>query len=681
MKRILTPVLLVLSMGAIPNWSPQVSAQEQPPQEGAGVLGGPGGPGPRGFGPGGPGGPGMNAPDLELVSKFDQDDNGWLNDEERIEAKKYLESDESPRRNLGGRGRGPGGPNGPGRPGPGGAGGFGPPDGPGFGQPGGPGFGPPPGGPGFGPPPGGPGNEGPGGQGGPGGRPGGRGGRGGPGGRVEPASPGRAISPADVQPVAGDFYDTSLLRTIFINFTNSDWEAELELFHGTDVDVPATVIVDGQEYSNVGIRFRGASSYMMVPRGSKRSFNLTVDMADDNQRIHGYKTLNLLNQNADPSLMSTVLYSHVANQYIPAPKANFVRVVVNGESWGIYTNVQQYNKEFLSEHFASTKGARWKVSGRPNGRGGLEYLGPDEEAYHQHYDLKTDTPEAWEHLVNLCRILEETPTEELQAALEPILDIDQALWFLALDNALINNDGYWVRASDYSLFMDENNKFHIFPHDMNESFQPPMSGPGGRGPGGRGGPGVPSGPGVPGGRVDGRPAASQSGGGERGEPRRGQPGRGEDGRDEGPGRREGLGPSGPDGPRGPRGPGGPGGGGQPNLDPLTGMNNPRTPLYGRLLAVPELREKYLANVRTIAQESLTWEKLGPFVTSLREMLEPEVKLDTRKLTSYEAFLAATDPEGSVTNSLPNDTEAAPRPVPPSRNLRTFIEQRRQFLLK
>ena len=27
-----------------------------------------------------------------------------------------------------------------------------------------------------------------------------------------------------------------------------------------------------------------------------------------------------------------------------------------------------------------------------------------------------------------------------------MLDIDGVLWFLAIDNALINNDGYWTRA-------------------------------------------------------------------------------------------------------------------------------------------------------------------------------------------------------------------------------------------
>lgn len=108
------------------------------------------------------------------------------------------------------------------------------------------------------------------------------------------------------------------------------------------------------------------------------------------------------------------------------------------------------------------------------------------------------------------------------------------------------------------------------------------------------------------------------------------------------------------------------------------MNNPRTPLYGRLLAVPELREQYLKNVRTIAQESLDWEKLGPVVANLQELIEPEVKLDTRKLSSYEAFLAATDRE--TTTNEPQRDGRGPGFGPPNRNLRQFVEQRRQFLL-
>ncbi len=236
---------------------------------------------------------------------------------------------------------------------------------------------------------------------------------------------------------------------------------------------------------------------MMVPAGYKRSLNIGIDSTDDKQRLYGYKTLNLLNAHEDPSFMSSVLYSHIARQYIPAPKANFVRVVINGECWGIYANVQQFNKEFLKENYPSSKGTRWKVSGSPNADGGLRYISDNVNDYRRRYAIKsTENEEAWRDLIKLCKTLNETPIENLEAALEPMLDIDQALWFLALDCALINNDGYWVRASDYSIYLDENHKFHLIPHDMNEAFHGAMGGPGGgRGPGGPfgGGPGGPFG--------------------------------------------------------------------------------------------------------------------------------------------------------------------------------------------
>jgi molybdopterin-biosynthesis enzyme MoeA-like protein len=51
--------------------------------------------------------------------------------------------------------------------------------------------------------------------------------------------------------------------------------------------------------------------------------------------------------------------------------------VINGESWGVYVSVQQFNKDFVKEWFETTKGARWKVPGSPGGRGSLAYLGDD----------------------------------------------------------------------------------------------------------------------------------------------------------------------------------------------------------------------------------------------------------------------------------------------------------------
>ncbi|HVJ68060.1 MAG TPA: CotH kinase family protein [Caulifigura sp.] len=614
--------------------------------------GGPGGPGgfpgrgPGGFGgPGGPGG--MFGGERKLVEKFDTDKNGWLDSGERKAARESLKSE------------------------------------PGFGRPGGPrGFGPPGGGP-----------------------PGGFGGRE----EVSP-KPGPRVGVADVKPVdeKTPLYDPETIRTIFLEFENDDWDAEMAEFYKSDVEVPAKMIVDGKEYPNVGVGYRGMSSFMAVPAGGKRSLNISMDLVDGKQKLLGYKTLNLLNAHEDPSFLHTALYLDMARQHIPAPKANFVRVVINGESWGLYVSAQQFNKEFVSENFQSSKGARWKVPGSPMGRGGLEYLGDDIEAYRRIYTIKSDdNDKSWKALIKLCKTLNETPAEQLEEALKPMLDIDGTLWFLALECALINNDGYWTRASDYCMYLDGDGKFHIIPHDANETLSTAMGGPPGgmrgRGPGGFGGPGGPGGPGgfgPPGGGFGGPPGFGPPPEGGPGPGSEAQPPRGErppqdrdgdrprpDG-DRGPrpgdqagpggeGRREEdrgnfrFGPGGFGGPGGP-GFGGPGGGVGVKLDPLVGLEDASKPLRSKLLKVPALKERYLQMVKTIATESLDWKNLGPKVDAYAKLIEPEVAADTRKLSTPAAFQQAVA-AGPANGEKPPEGR---RRI----SLKEFADQRREFLL-
>lgn len=430
-------------------------------------------------------------------------------------------------------------------------------------------------------------------------------GRGGPGGfgRGEPGRPGPKVSPNAVETYPdAELYDPKIIRTIFLDFETKDWEQELEDFHGSDVDVPVTMVVDGKTYKNVGVHFRGMSSYMSVSAGSKRSLNLDINLVNKKQRLYGHRTLNLLNSHSDPTFLHSVLFAQIANQYIPSPRANFVKVVINGESWGIYVNAEQFNKDFLKANYKSAKGVRWKVKGSPGGRGGLEYLGDDIEPYQQRYQMTSDDGDkAWNDLANLCKVLNTTPLDRLEKELEPILDIEGALWFLALDVALMNGDGYWVRASDYTIFRDQKGKFHLIPHDTNETFSA------GGGPGfGRGGFG----------------------------------GRG-------------------------------GRGGSPfELDPLVAMNDATKPLRSKLLAVPALRQRYLEHVRTIARDWLDWNKLGPMVAQYRELIEPEIKKDTRKLSSYDAFLSLTADTVAGGNTGGRG----------GMSLRAFAEGRRDYLL-
>ena len=383
---------------------------------------------------------------------------------------------------------------------------------------------------------------------------------------------------ARTYPKSTNVYALDALRTVFLEFDGDDWEDELAAFYNTDVEVPATATIDGEVFRDVGVHFRGMSSYRMVPAGYKHSLNLSLDWVHDGQDFGSYQTFNLLNSNNDPTFVRTILYSEIAKHYVPTPRANYLRVVINGESWGVFVNAQQFNGDFVREWFSTRRGARWKAPGSPRGRAGLEYLGDDVAAYRRVFEIKTDDePKPWADLVAMTKVLNTTPPEKLEAALSPLLDIDGALKFLALEIVMVNSDGYWTRASDYNLYQDVKGRFYIIPHDVNEAL----------------------------GAADGRGFGARAGA---------------------------------------------------ELDPLVGLTDPSKPLRSKLLAVPALRERYLGYVRDIAEKWMHWPTLEPTVAQLQALVAADIKMDTRKLDSFEAF------QTGVTA------------------LRSFVERRRAYLL-
>jgi len=158
-----------------------------------------------------------------------------------------------------------------------------------------------------------------------------------------------------------DFYDETVLRTLQLEFSQPDWWSQLQANYESEQNIPATLIVDGVTYEGVGVRFRGLTSYMMTQNSKKKSFNIEIDYTIEGQRLMGYKTLNLINCFEDPTFMREPLYSNVIRRQIPSAKANFVILQINGENWGIYANIQQLNAEFVEDWFPSNDGTRWRA--------------------------------------------------------------------------------------------------------------------------------------------------------------------------------------------------------------------------------------------------------------------------------------------------------------------------------
>lgn len=395
------------------------------------------------------------------------------------------------------------------------------------------------------------------------------------------AAAARRIKPEQVRHYSHEsLYNPAVLRTMFLDFDTPTWEDELAVFKNSDVKVPATLRMDGKVYHDVGVSFRGQTSFRMVSAGQKRSLNVDINFVHKEQRLLGNKKVTLLNSAGDPTFLRSIMYMHIARDYYPALQSSYMRVVINGRDWGIYIN-QQPEDEVYARMAGGSAGPIWKVEGTPMGRGGLEYLGEDPAPYQAIYDLKdkgaaATKADAWAMLVKLCRVLNQTPADRLPAAIAPLLDVDAALRFLAVDNALLNSDGFHARASDYSMYVDARGRFHFVTHDANESLRPVERGGGWL--------------------------------------RRDQPSR----------------PSPP--------------AGSVALDPLSGADDADKALLHRLLLVPEYRQKYLGYVRDVAQRWLDWDKFGPVARRYQALIADDVRQDVRKLYSTEAFTAglATD---------------------------------------
>lgn len=275
-------------------------------------------------------------------------------------------------------------------------------------------------------------------------------------------------------------FDTNLLRTISLTFSNANWYTLLASGRISGANVPCTLSLEnGITAFNVGARHKGNSSYDLG--GSKKSINLDINWMDHDARVMGYRAINLNNAAGDCTLMREALYFNIMGEYTPCPRAALARLEINGQYWGVYSMVDQLNKDLLNEWFPGHDGDRWRA---PNiGKGGFDsgasafsYLGSSISRYTNHYELKsTPSNDAWARLVNACDILNNTPGENLKDELEKAFAVDRWLWFLALENIFVDDDSYWFKGADYSFYYEpESGRFHPVEHDGNEAFYSDM---------------------------------------------------------------------------------------------------------------------------------------------------------------------------------------------------------------
>lgn len=408
------------------------------------------------------------------------------------------------------------------------------------------------------------------------------------------------------------FYDTSAIKDIKLYFTQSDYATQLTNNYNTTNMVVAKAIYDGKTYENVGVEYKGNTSYQGVRNQDKKSFGIKADYKIDGQNISGYETLNLNNAYQDESYMREVVYGQLARKHSPAVKTNFVHLYINDKDWGIYSNIEQVSGEFTKEWWFSNDGSRWRADsptgtggagagmgggGFGNGTSGLNYLGSDTTLFQKYYTLKNSKlPKPWEYLVNTTEKLNKTDLKDLETVMPTVIDVDKTLWYLATEIMFGDDDSYVNKgAMDYYIYVDPETK-RMTPIE-----------------------------------TDGNSAIEMS---------------------------------------------------RATWSPFFNETKVNFPLLNRLLAVPAYRQRYLAHLRTINEESINPKISNILIDALAKKIDAKVKTDPKALYTYTQFQAEVTTIKSFFTSRYNfiKTQVEVNRISPTLSKTTFATNGKDFEL-
>jgi len=119
-----------------------------------------------------------------------------------------------------------------------------------------------------------------------------------------------------------------------------------------------------------GIGARYRGNTSFTMGGTKKSLNIEINFGNTNADLMHYDTFNLNNAAGDETILREPLYFTVMSHYTVCPKGALARLYINGQDWGVYSLAQQQDGDLIREWFASNDGDRWRAPNMAGGQGG-----------------------------------------------------------------------------------------------------------------------------------------------------------------------------------------------------------------------------------------------------------------------------------------------------------------------
>jgi hypothetical protein len=271
-------------------------------------------------------------------------------------------------------------------------------------------------------------------------------------------------------------YDDNRVAKIYLQIPADSLQFIIDNLVNTRYFDASFVFDDGQTRDTVlhaGIRLRGNTSL----HAQKKSFKVSFNAFEAGREYQGVRKLNLLGSHNDPTMIRQKLFYDVwADAGMPPRRGSFVDLYINGLYRGLYLNLEEIDKQWLTRVFENNDGNLYKCTYPAD----LVYHGDDQAIYKaimnnpvsRAYDLTTnESADDYIRLVALIKTLNQPLDNNFADNISAILHVESALKSLALDVVTGNWDDYFVNKNNYYLYDNPvTGKFEFITFDTDNTF-------------------------------------------------------------------------------------------------------------------------------------------------------------------------------------------------------------------
>ncbi len=270
-----------------------------------------------------------------------------------------------------------------------------------------------------------------------------------------------ASTPPEAVPAAGDLSERILGYNVLLQLAlEVSPEAAASLEAQPLVYVPGHLVFDGRRYGPVGVRLKGANSFL--PWARKPSLRINVDEYAVDAKFFGLKDLTLNNMSNDLSMMHERLAYLVARSAgVPASRANHALLTVNGQFYGVYTNVETVKKSMVRRWFPQAAGSLFEATD-------VDFVAADVPRYELEFGADDRSL-----LTGLAAALTDPSADAAIAAAGNYLDMTAFLRYWAMCSVVAQFDAfpYSIPGDDYFVYADAvSGRLAFVPWGMDETF-------------------------------------------------------------------------------------------------------------------------------------------------------------------------------------------------------------------